>query len=291
MIEDPLPNVLRQLSTWLETKSWKMLDGTLDVGERLTEINAPLLALYAQVDPFVSPAEGKDFVEGLPGKDKKIVVCSRDNGCVRDYGHCDLAFGREGGREVFKPIFEWLQSHAITTPKQFGKVGEKPQEGISARISDNERAGILAGKNAGNKAAGMNKPAIKKKSKTKEKAESTKKKVAPKKKSAVKAKAKAAPEKKSAAKAKAKAAPKKKASTKAKAAPKKKTAAKAKVKAKPKAAPKKKASTKTKSVTQKKSSKVKGKATVAERGTRAPSAKTKAAIRNASKELKALLDD
>lgn len=143
MLEDPLPGVLKQLCTWVNTPGWKMDGGALDVQAGLKTLDVPLLAVYAPRDPFVPLEKAKEFFDALPSDDKRMLICSKEQGCKHDYNHCDLTFGEEGAREVYAPIARWFETHSIheRMPLEAAKIAADYQTPLDAE----QRAGILSG--------------------------------------------------------------------------------------------------------------------------------------------------
>lgn len=143
MLEDPLPGVLNDLGHWANTPGWTMDGGKLDVLAGLKDLDFPLFALYAPLDPFVSVEKGREFVAGMASRDKRIQICSKEEGCKRDYGHCDLAFGLEGQREVFAPIARWFEAHS--SRERMPVAEPDVPTGYQRPLDASQRAEILSG--------------------------------------------------------------------------------------------------------------------------------------------------
>jgi pimeloyl-ACP methyl ester carboxylesterase len=141
-IETPLPKVLRELAHMIERKVWLMDGDTLDVKAGLNTITTPLLAIYGEKDPFIPKAEAERFFNALPSSDKQMLWCLKENGFAEDYGHCDLAFGREGAKEVFRPILEWFKAHPVKERISFDA---SMQETFVTPLDREEREVILSG--------------------------------------------------------------------------------------------------------------------------------------------------
>jgi len=141
-IETPLPKVLRELAHMIERKVWLMDGDTLDVKAGLHTITTPLLLVYGQKDPFIPKAEAERFFSALPGSDKQMLWCSKENGFAEDYGHCDLAFGREGAKEIFRPILEWFKAHPVKERISFDA---SMQDTFVTPLDREEREVILSG--------------------------------------------------------------------------------------------------------------------------------------------------
>jgi len=141
-IEAPMPKVVTELAHMIEKRVWRMNGDTLDVKAGLSSMKVPLLVIGGPLDPFTPKAELDAFFQALPTKDKKLLWLSKENGCEEDYGHCDLAFGREGAREVFRPIHEWMQAHPIEERVSFADFEEHE---IPTPLDSRERDAILSG--------------------------------------------------------------------------------------------------------------------------------------------------
>ncbi len=111
ILADPAPLVHAQVFGWAERGEILLRQDSLNLTRGYASMKFPLLAIYAPDDPFVLLDTGKAFFADIQHSDKKMIVCSRENGCGEDYNHCDLAFGREGAREVFEPMMQWMKAH------------------------------------------------------------------------------------------------------------------------------------------------------------------------------------
>lgn len=112
-VELPAPKFAIQMDAWTSSASWIMCDGALDVQERLHELTVPLLAVFGAKDPLVPLHKAKSFFDSLAHEDKKMLVLSRQNGCEMDYNHMELAFARNGRRDLYEPIAAWLAAHPM----------------------------------------------------------------------------------------------------------------------------------------------------------------------------------
>lgn len=145
MLDVPQPRILAELTFWYKHRVWRMMDDTFDVAAALKELRVPLLAFYGPKDPFVNLESGKAFIEQLPYRDKRIVILSKEAGCLQDYNHCDLAFGKEGAKEVFEPIAKWLAEHPIHERVNLHTDLEGGSAALLPPLKEEERAGILSG--------------------------------------------------------------------------------------------------------------------------------------------------
>ncbi len=208
MIEDPLPELMRQVRTWITNKEYTLLDGSMDVSQGLSDFSAPLLAFYAAVDPFINAPRAMEFFATIKRKDKRAVVCSKEQGFAEDYNHCDLAFGREAAVEIFEPVHKWLKAHPCPAPGARRKnPAAPPEEKPAAKVeSPAQTAGTVVVLTEQSEKAAPAKTKTKAPAKPKAKPKSTVKKTpvksAPESKAATTAKKTAAPVKKNAPAAK-----------------------------------------------------------------------------------------
>lgn len=144
MLEDPLPKVLAELIFSVQNHVFRVKRDQIDVLAGLASLRFPLLVFCAPRDPFVSVKSAAEFVKRLPHDDKKLIVLSRENGCAQDYDHVDLAFGQEGGREVFGPIVEWFKAYPSTERIPTVASDEGGNDYLPP-LNSAERAGILSG--------------------------------------------------------------------------------------------------------------------------------------------------
>ncbi len=143
MLEDPLPGVLDDLSRWVNHSGWRMDEDNLNVLDGLNQLDFPLFALYAPLDPFVSISKAREFFEALPSADKRMLECSKEKGFKNDYNHCDLAFGHNGAREIFGPIARWFETHSIRERMPID--APNIAAGFQSPLRATERADILSG--------------------------------------------------------------------------------------------------------------------------------------------------
>ncbi len=189
VLEAPIPQVAEKMGDALayNTLILKDKDGKeVDVFGKLDDLETPLLVFYGAQDPFVSIDNGRAFFDKLPNKDKKLVILSEETGCVANYSHIDLVFGREAKTEVYDPIVDWIGGHPV-------KDRIDPETGEVTRTTSRKKTA------AGKKTAAKKKSTAKKKTVSKKKS-TAKKKTASKKKATAKKKTTA--KKKSAAKKK-----------------------------------------------------------------------------------------
>jgi len=115
-IEVPPPPVIESLALAAEKGVWRIKDEIVDVFENLTNLRVPLFAIFGAGDPFVPVSTINDFFDGIPTKDKRLLVLSKENGHAANYSHVDLVMGSEIRADVVPPIVEWLRAHPIAEP-------------------------------------------------------------------------------------------------------------------------------------------------------------------------------
>lgn len=162
-IEMPMPHIGGELGEWSKKGIWRMCADTLDVQERLPELDVPLFAIFGGIDPLVPPEASESFFKSLRIKDKKMVILSKHNGYSENYNHMELAFALNGRNEVFAPALEWLRAHPIKG-RAMGAANERGRTARKAAASPAKRAAAKAA---------AKKPAAKTAAKTKAKAKAS----------------------------------------------------------------------------------------------------------------------
>jgi polyhydroxyalkanoate synthase len=197
IIDDPAPLVHAQIFAWADRGEITLREDSLNLSRGFDDMKFPLLAVYAPRDPFVSLVSAEAFFKGIHHADKKMIVCSVENGCAADYGHCDLAFGREGGRDVFEPVMQWMKAHPCpeTATARKAVEPEKPKAAtapVAEQPAAAKASAPAAAKAAAKKAAAPKKVAAAKAAPAKTEAAPAKTEAAPAKTEAAPAKAEAA---------------------------------------------------------------------------------------------------
>jgi pimeloyl-ACP methyl ester carboxylesterase len=139
-LEDPGPGALRQFAPYLRYGHLLSADRRIDYSARLGEVSVPTLMVAGARDLISDVPSTRMTFDALGGADKTLVVFSKANGHIADYGHCDLAWSRYAPREVFPVVIEWLdrrQPGVSPTPQGPATsipVLPSPQEGIDADL-------------------------------------------------------------------------------------------------------------------------------------------------------------
>lgn len=107
---------------WSKQHRGELVVDGLPVLNGLARVDVPALFFAGSVD-WLAPewtvraafdAWGRD----VPGLDKRFVLLSRAHGTQNDYGHCDIAFGRNVVTEVFVPAARFLNHGAVDMPQR-----------------------------------------------------------------------------------------------------------------------------------------------------------------------------
>ena len=178
MLESPPPALAQELTFWAAHNLWRMNHDDVDVVEGLKTLRTPLLVFFGAADPLTPAATAEAFFKELPGRDKKMIMLGKGHDCSADYNHADLAFGRSGAEEVFRPIVEWFGKHPITERlkgKQDIEVAFRVEQIAPRRAEGLEEAPESAKvRAASKKPAAKKKPSAKRKPAAKKKATSKK---------------------------------------------------------------------------------------------------------------------
>ncbi len=198
-VEMPVPRIAKELSGWSSKGIWRMCADTLDVQERLPELDVPLFAIFGGTDPLIPEEAAEAFFASLQTKDKKMVVLSKHNGYSANYSHMELVFAINGREEVFGPALEWVKSHPVKGRR--APAGAKQKSSSAARKA--VAAKPAAAKKAASKPAATKKPSAKPKAAAKTATKTNSKPAAKKKPAVRKPVTKASPKKKTTAKRRA----------------------------------------------------------------------------------------
>lgn len=103
--------LMRQFAAWARDGSFTSEDGRTDYWQALAKVKLPVYAGIGQADVFhASPARGQKLLERLGSADKTFTVLGTRGGLARDYGHIDVARGKQAEAEVFPAIDAWMRA-------------------------------------------------------------------------------------------------------------------------------------------------------------------------------------
>jgi pimeloyl-ACP methyl ester carboxylesterase len=101
---------------WAKNGGDLIVDG-VPVLNGLAKLHIPVMFFAGGVDwlapEYTVRAAYEAWGSEVPGLDKHFIVLSRDQGMQCDYGHCDIAFGRNAPKEVFTPAARFLAGSPV----------------------------------------------------------------------------------------------------------------------------------------------------------------------------------
>jgi pimeloyl-ACP methyl ester carboxylesterase len=109
-LEDTGRGALRQLDPYLEFGRFVSADGSIDYVSRLPSVTTSTLMIAGDADVMSDVASTRITFDALGSRDKTLMRFGRAEGCLDDYGHCDLVWSRHAPKEVFPPLIDWLDA-------------------------------------------------------------------------------------------------------------------------------------------------------------------------------------
>jgi pimeloyl-ACP methyl ester carboxylesterase len=164
MVEAPPIRVAEDLVAAVETRTWRVNGGQVNVFAELRRLRVPLLAIFGAGDPLVPVHTVRAFFDAIRNSDKKLLILAKENDHAADYSHVDLVVGPRCKAEVFDPIVAWFRAHPIEEDMTPDKdTASRPVERASRRRRS-QASRTKAGKPgkrtpAGNSGPASNKPA------------------------------------------------------------------------------------------------------------------------------------
>jgi polyhydroxyalkanoate synthase len=107
-VDDTSAGVVTQFSDSIRKGEISSKDGRYSYTDNMRLIKVPMLIIGGSKDGFVSEKELKVSYDMVSSRDKSLVVFSKANGYLTDYGHCDLILGKNSKAEVYPVILSWL---------------------------------------------------------------------------------------------------------------------------------------------------------------------------------------
>jgi len=99
---------VRQFLHMTENSGIHSLDQKTNYRENLKNIHAPVLLIAGRRDELADPLTVRDVYDRVASKDKSLLIFSRADGYIDDYGHTDLVIGKKAHIEVHPRIIDWL---------------------------------------------------------------------------------------------------------------------------------------------------------------------------------------
>ncbi|MBT8492092.1 MAG: alpha/beta hydrolase [Deltaproteobacteria bacterium] len=101
-VDDPPPGITRELGAWIVNRH--LVVGGIDVGERLRDLELPILCVLASSDGIVPPESVTAVREVASGPVDVLEVGRKGN----PFAHADLFINDEAEVQVFGPLRDWL---------------------------------------------------------------------------------------------------------------------------------------------------------------------------------------
>ncbi len=83
-----------------------------DYWKNLDKIDRPTMFVAGAADKLVPVENVEEVYNCIQTEDKKLLVCSKENGFAGDYGHIDLLLARSARYEIYPEIASWIESHS-----------------------------------------------------------------------------------------------------------------------------------------------------------------------------------
>ncbi len=108
-IDDTAPGVVSQFSDSIREGKIISTRATYSYSDRLHLIKTPMLFMLGSNDGFLSEKEVLTAYNSVSSLDKEMLIFSRENGHLADYGHCDLVVGKNSAVDVYPAVLTWLE--------------------------------------------------------------------------------------------------------------------------------------------------------------------------------------
>jgi pimeloyl-ACP methyl ester carboxylesterase len=105
-VQDVPRGLMHQFQDWLENDVIRSKDQAIDYRARLHGCRTPVLVVEAPADGLADVLAVRRALSLLPNADHWIA--GKASGCVADYGHVDVVFGRTAPADVHPRLVEWL---------------------------------------------------------------------------------------------------------------------------------------------------------------------------------------
>lgn len=80
--------------------------------DSIKKLELPLLKLAGGGDWLWSPpAKCKLFFDQFTMKDKTFMICGKQNGFSKDYGHPDIVVSKNAQKEIWPMLTKWMNDH------------------------------------------------------------------------------------------------------------------------------------------------------------------------------------
>ncbi len=106
-VEDPDPNVNRDISLWMRDGDMKL--SGVNVTEALSRVALPLLVVIPNRDGIVPPSTAESAAKAWGGSDVEVLRVGDDENW---FAHANLFIADDAPKLVFEPMIRWLGQHA-----------------------------------------------------------------------------------------------------------------------------------------------------------------------------------
>ena len=102
-VEDPDPNINRQIAVWLNQRDLKL--GGQNLTEAVGAIDLPLLVIAARHDGIVPEKTAYSVMDAWGGDDIESLTVGD---AQTPYAHANLFVANDAPRLVFAPLIDWM---------------------------------------------------------------------------------------------------------------------------------------------------------------------------------------
>ncbi len=104
--------VASQFVKLVVTANFVSADGAIDFRRDLANVTTPVIVVAARLDRLALTPSVYDGYRALGGP-KEWLLISRANGALAEYGHMDLVIGDRASTEVWTPVLQFFNRHAV----------------------------------------------------------------------------------------------------------------------------------------------------------------------------------
>lgn len=80
-----------------------------DYQSEMPTITIPILSICAKGDTFIAPVEGcRRFLDAFQNPKNKLLICSKENGCLEDYNHSRILHSSHSKKEIWPEVLAWM---------------------------------------------------------------------------------------------------------------------------------------------------------------------------------------
>jgi pimeloyl-ACP methyl ester carboxylesterase len=114
VLEDiPVKVAVQVASVGMEHESLAPMHKLFDYTESLKNIQTPTHLVAGMVDGLAPVHLMQETYAQLGSQDKTLSVIAKSRGASNDYGHADMALGKNASLDVFMPVIKWINQHDV----------------------------------------------------------------------------------------------------------------------------------------------------------------------------------